>query len=483
MSNENNAADNAHQRLVISSVIAATFMAVLDSYIVNISLPTIAQTFNISTSIVSRVIIVYLLVLISTLLLFGKMGDRFGLKKVLCFGYICFSAGSLFCGLATTINLLIAARCLQGIGAAMLIAMAAAIVAKHLPVEKRGAAYGLLSAASSLAITIGAPLGGFITAYLSWRWIFFVNVPIGLAACLIAMRALPAVKPSQPLQSFDLAGAALVFCGLSCLLYALNMGQERGWASAIIAGSFIAAIIFLVLFIMREKMISYPLADLNLFRNKYFLLAVLGTFFAYMLLAGSMFLLPFYLINLKGLQSNQAGLVFIFYSLIKLAAAPPAGHMSDIISPRRIACFAILMAAFSSFLFAFTFNLQGLFWVAVLLFLQGIAYGFFISPMTNLSMSWAPEGSQGITAATYTTISNLGLVVGVCVFETIFSLALPAHFMLSKSAPSPEIKEMMTGGFFSAFLFGGFICLISFAFTFFSRNCPKCSPNEKVFLH
>lgn len=471
--------NKVRQNLAMASIVAATFMAIMDAYIVNISLPSISKDFNVGTSIVSRIIIAYFLLLVSTTLLFGKMGDRFGLKKVFCAGYICFSLGSLFCGLAPTINLLIAARCLQGAGAAILFAMSSAIIARYLPPEIRGTAYGLLSAAASFGVTIGAPLGGFITAYLSWRWIFFINVPIGIIACLLAMRVLPSEHSSKEVEHkepFDAFGSIFIFIGLLLLLYALNIGQGNGWTSATVLGSSAGAIVFLTVFIVREKKCAAPLINLGLFTNRNFLFAGLSSFLAFMFLAGSGFLLPFYLMGPQSLKSNLAGLVLTIYSLVKLAAGPVAGWTSDRISPRKIACVSIILAAAASFIFVFTLGLPGLVYVGIYLFLLGIAYGFYLAPMNNLAMSWSPEGAQGITAGTYSTMSNLGQVVGVCVFETVFSCALPDDFVIGAANINNNVPGMIAG-FRYAFTAGGFICLLAFLFVFLTREKSKKDKN------
>lgn len=458
--------------MIIASIVAATFMAIMDAYIVNIALPSISKSFGVSTSIVSRVIIAYFLLLVSTMLLFGKMGDRFGLKKLFCAGYICFSLGSLFCGLAPTINLLIAARCLQGAGAAALFAMSSAIIARHLPPAIRGTAFGLLSAAASFGVTIGAPLGGFIVAYLNWRWVFFINVPVGIIASLIAMKILPSdhgPKGIDHKKPFDISGSILIFIGLFFLLYALNTGAENGWTSLAVLGSSAGAIVFLAAFVLREKKCAAPLLDLGLFKNRTFLLTGLSSFFAYMFLAGNGFLLPFYLMGLQALKSSQAGLVLAIYSLVKLVSSPVAGWSSDRVAPRKIACASIILAAVTSFIFVFTLGLPGLVYVGIYLFLLGMAYGFFMPPMNNLAMSCAREGEQGITAGTYSTIINLGQVVGVCVLETVFSFALPHDFVIDSANMSNNVPGIING-FRYAFTAGGLICLLAFLFIFLARE-------------
>ncbi len=165
---------------VILCIAFAVFMVRLDGYIVNISLPTIARYFQVGTSEVSWIVLIYLLVMTGCMLILGKLGDRFGLKRIFLMGYLVFSVSSLFCGLAPTIHTLDLARAVQGVGGAMMIVSAFAIVSRLLPEHLTGWAFGVCSFANSLGIMVGSPLGGFITGFFSWKWIFLINVPIGL---------------------------------------------------------------------------------------------------------------------------------------------------------------------------------------------------------------------------------------------------------------------------------------------------------------
>ena len=221
-------------RWIVFSVAFAVFMVRLDSYIVVISLPTLARYFQVGTSEASWVILSYLMVVTGSTLIFGKLADRIGLKKIFLWGYGLFTLGSLLCGLSPTIYLLDAASCLQGVGGAMMITSGMASIPHYLPKNIAGWAFGICSLANSLGIMVGAPLGGVITCFLSWHWIFLINVPVGILAIVIVKRSLPADQNRPPLaerRPFDVSGSILSFVGFTALVFALSRCEDEGWQS------------------------------------------------------------------------------------------------------------------------------------------------------------------------------------------------------------------------------------------------------------
>ena len=438
-------------------------MSKLDSYIVNISLPTIAERFNVTSAQVSWVILVYLLVSTSTLLLFGKLGDRFGLRKVFFLGYLLFTAGSLLCGAATSLGMLIASRFVQGLGGAMILAIAFAVIPKFLPPEKTGWAFGIASTGAALGIAIGAPVGGFITGYLSWRWVFFVNVPFGILAMYAVNRYIPDENADNSRRirkaGFDMLGAALSFAGLALFIYPLNTGWEFGWTTSRTLCSFAASCVLLAIFFVRELKCEEPLLELGLFRSFHFSAAVTSTLFAYMLLAGNTFLLPFYLEVGKKLPTQTAGLIIMIYSVIYMAIGPFAGRISDRISPSTLCAFAMLSAALCSFVFAFTLEAPGLIAVVVFLIWIALSFGFFISPNNNQVMRLAPADKQGSASGVFNTINSLGLALGVCLFESLMSRTMPGD------AAARTFQSAGLTGYKHAYFFGGIVCIISLFFS------------------
>ena len=451
-------------RWIVITVAFGAFMSKLDSYIVNISLPTIAARFNVTTAEVSWVVLVYLLVSTSTLLLFGKLGDRFGLRKVFFLGYLLFTIGSLLCGVALSLEMLIASRFVQGLGCAMLVAIAFAIIPRFLPHEITGWAFGIAATGAALGIAVGAPVGGIITGFLSWRWVFLVNVPFGIFAMYAVNRYIPdedgAADRNIKKAGFDILGAALSFAGLALLIYGLNTGREFGWTSPRIIAGFAAAFVFLGAFFLREIKCEEPLLDLRLFKSFPFSAAVASTLFAYMLLAGNTFLLPFYLQMGKGLPTVAVGLVLMIYSVVYMAAGPFAGRISDRMRPSILCGFAMLSAALCSFVFAFTLAAPGLLAVVVFLIWISLSFGFFISPNNNQVMSLAPAERQGSASGVFNTINSLGLALGVCLFEMIMSR-------------SSALQPGSFTGYKDAYLFGGIVCIVALFFSLLVSRSQK----------
>jgi EmrB/QacA subfamily drug resistance transporter len=462
-------------RWIVFSVAFAVFMVRLDGYIVNISLPTLARNFHVGTSEASWVILSYLLVVTGSTLIFGKLADRIGLKKIFVWGYGFFALGSLLCGLSPTIYLLDSARCLQGVGGAMMITSGMASIPHYLPKNIAGWAFGICSLANSLGIMVGAPLGGVITGFISWRWIFLINVPVGLLAIMIAKRSLPADQTRPPLllvedRPFDVFGSVLSFIGLAALVFALSRGDAEGWQSGLILTAFAVAGSSLLAFYLRERTVSDPILNLKIFRNRDFSFAVLTTLVALMLLSGGNFLIPFYLELIKGLRPEHVGAVVMIYSVVNMPIGPFAGRLSDRINPRRLCTVAMLLAFISCLVFALTLSMTGLFPVILYLVLLAISYALFFPANNHLVMSLAPEESQGTASAIYTNTMNVGMVLGVCLFEGAFSQALPtglSTMSLTPEAIRPYLSSV-SGAFQFAFIVGAFFSLLAFFLSFYS---------------
>jgi MFS family permease len=280
----------------------AAFMVRMDGYIVNICLPTMARYFQAGTGAISLVVLAYMLVLTSTMLAMGSLGDRFGLKRLILTGYAVFTIGSFFCGFSSSLAGLVLSRGLQGLGGAMLITAGFAIIPRFLPKEMTGWAFGIIATATSLGILVGAPLGSYIAAYLSWHWIFYINVPLGVVAFWFTWRILPDDGPaaSATSPSFDAIGAVLSVIALITFTMTVVARGKGGWLIPVVCVLSFAA------FILNEKRHASPLLDLGLFRNKIFAWANLMTFLMMSVLAGLNFLFPFYLEVVQGLAVSMS---------------------------------------------------------------------------------------------------------------------------------------------------------------------------------
>ena len=473
--------DKSWQTWIVISVAFASFMAALDTYIVNVALPTIAHYFNVGTSDVALVTLAYLLIITSTLPIFGKLGDRIGFKTVFILGFAFFSAGSLLCGLSPHIYLLVGSRCVQGVGAAMLYAVGMALIPRHIPDNRRGWAFGITATLAGMGVVIGAPLGGVITQYFSWHWIFLINVPVGIAAIFVALRVVPEVKPETSKtgrKAFDIPGAILSFIGLAALVSALNRAQEIGWHHPGIMADFVLSAGTLTGFILWERKSVDPLLDLRLFNINSFKYGAFAAFFPWATFAGGNFLLPFYLQLDKGLQPSQVGALFLISSLIYIIISPMMGRLSDRTGSRILCCIGAAGATGALIFFVFTLGLASLAPVLVYLALIGLFMGAFVPPNNSLTLSSVPEDSQGAASAASRALMNLGMVLGVAIFETIFTAVLPDSALNTNLTAGTVPADILNAGFRNAFIAGAVMCFAGFVLSSLSRE-DRTAPHEK----
>lgn len=463
--------------IIVLSVAFASFLCRLNLYTVNISLPTISNFFNIGTSEASLIVSSYLLVITSCLLVFGKVGDIMGHKNIFIAGYGIFILGSLLCGISTGIFTLISARAIHGLGASMLLAASFALIAKVIPEKRMGWAFGVNASATAIGVAAGAPLGGIIAEYLSWRGVFLINIPIGLGGLVCAYRFIPSSfqdndqRPSELLHKFDFIGSILSFILFSALFYCNIAGNKYGWGSFQVFAAAGLICITLLFFIIQEKKHKNPLLDLTVLKNSKFILALLATMAAYMPIAGNTFLLPFYLEFIKGLNPSKTGMILLVYSLIYVFVSPYAGKLSDRKNPAILCTIAMAAAVLDTFLFSFTMKSSGLVPVLVFLALLGFSYVFFLSPINKMAMSCTFRGKEGIASGLLNTSINLSMVVGIAIFENVFIHSLgniTRHGTNLKQLDIPH--SILLHGFSQAYVAGGIMCLFAMFFAFFSKK-------------
>lgn len=481
--NSRTANENSGRRdaLIIFSVALATFMGRLDSYIVNVSLPTMARYFDTGLSDISRVVFIYVLATASTLLMFGKLADRAGLKKLFIWGYFLFTGGSLLCGVSPGIDVLTMSRFVQGLGSSMLAATSLAIISRHIPREKTGRAFGIFTSASALGITLGAPLGGFITGFLSWHWIFLINIPIGIAAIVLAGKAIPGraahEEGSMAAARFDVPGVVLSMAGISLLLFALNNGRTYGWTSLGIVSGFILSALCGVAFIAREKSFAFPLLDVSLFRNPGFTFPILANFIIFVTMAAHNFLMPFYLDLLKHMTPARIGLFLMIYSVVFVVVPLAAGRYSEKTGPLFISTLGMAITAFSFFLFSFTLHLGGLLFVVAFFVIRAIGNGMFL-PANNILIMGSTEREAGAVSGILNTVNYLGATIGVVLFETIFSQITHQAESGQTLLRAGLTDATLQAGFRYVFVILGFISIAGTIFSYLTRHPAKRTGKE-----
>jgi EmrB/QacA subfamily drug resistance transporter len=411
--------DARQQRRFVLGVAIASLMVNVDTYSVNVSLPEIASGLGVASARASWIVLAYNLAVTGGLLVAGRLGDRFGLRRVFLLGYALYALASLACGLAPGFELLVAARALQGLGGAVLFGLSPALVPRFLPANVRGKAFATLAMAAAFGVTIGAPLGGFISGVLSWRGIFAVNVLVGGAALLAGRRILPddraggAAGAGTPL-GLDLTGGLLSAGAALLVAYGLVRAPALGWTAPPVWGSLAAGVVALAAFVWREQRVREPLLDLGLFRNRAFACGLASSFLMYVFLAGTNLAMPFYLAHAQGLGSAETGGVMLVYALCFLAGGGVARWAADRCSARRLEAGALALGMAAAAGFAVSLARPGLAPAVLQLACFGVALAVF-SPANNKTvMDLAPRGREGMVAGAYRMTMRLGLVFGVC---------------------------------------------------------------------
>jgi EmrB/QacA subfamily drug resistance transporter len=447
--------------LILSSVSLGTLMSTLDGSIVNIALPAIQGDFGVALTTIEWVVVAYLLVVGSLLLPVGRLGEVLTFKRVYLAGFSVFTVASVLCGAAPSEGWLIAFRILQGTGAAMLMAMGPAIVARTFPAGERGRALGLNGVSVSLGLSLGPALGGLLTQVGTWRAIFLINAPIGLLAILWAARVLPSETAGRG-QSFDVQGAAFSGVGLLALLLALSEGQTWGWTSPMTVGLLIVFVVLGAAFIAVEQASLQPIIDLALFRIRPFSAGLASVVVAFAGLFTATFLLPFLLEQGSGFQPVEAGLLLTPVPISMALVAPFSGAASDRYGPRVLASagMAVMALALLSLTqLPLAFTLPDLLWRLVLL---GVGQGLFMSPNSSAVLGSVPPPRVGTASGTLAQMRVTGQALGIALSAAIVATRLPVHVAdLGGPAPTGAAPSAaLAGAIHDAFVVAAAVCCL-----------------------
>ncbi len=418
---------------VLVAVGVGSLMASLDASVANIVLPIVSKDLHSDIPTVEWVVTMYLLVVSGLLLSFGRLGDLRGHKTTYLSGFFLFVLGSALCGISSNIGMLIACRALQACGAAMLYANSPAIITSNFPASQRGQALGLQATMTYLGLTIGPSLGGWLTEQFSWHAVFYINVPIGALAVALSWYFIPQDEPEKQAERFDWSGAALFTAGLIALLLGLNQGSEWGWGSPAIVGSISVAIVLIAAFLFVERRVANPMLDLSLFGNRLFSAAAGTALFNYVCIYAVLFLLPFYLIQGRGLDPASAGIILTAQPLVMAISAPISGTLSDRIGSWIPSTIGMGIMAIGLFLLSQLGHDSPLVFVGTALAIVGLGTGIFVSPNNSALMGSAPRHRQGIASGILATSRNVGMVLGVGLAGAIFTT------ILGNAGPTPPI--------------------------------------------
>jgi len=405
---------------VLAILCVGVFMLLLDGTIVNIAIPDILTSFQTGFSEVEWVMNAYLLVFAVLLITTGRFGDLYGRKLLFVVGVVLFTLASLACGLAPGIGWLIGFRALQGLGGAMMMPNTLSIIANVFPPEERGKAMGFWGGVSGISLALGPSLGGVLVDAASWRWIFFINVPIGVILLFFALRYLPESTDPTSVKQIDYLGVVVLTATLFALTFALIEGQNYGWTSGIILGLFAATVVGFVAFVLIQRRQVQPLMDLTLFRNRTFSVtnAVAGLMSFGMM--GVFFLLPVFLQAILGYSAIKAGLVMTPLAAIVIVASPTSGTLSDRIGPKWLMFVGMLVTAVGFYLTRRVMVTGGSWESMVLPFIvSGFGIGMVMPPSTSAVMGAVAPERAGQASGVLSSVRQIGSVLGIAVMGAV----------------------------------------------------------------
>jgi EmrB/QacA subfamily drug resistance transporter len=413
------AGSEAHRWWTLGLVCVSIFMLLLDIIVVNVALPRIQHDLHASFTDLQWVIDAYALALAALVLNAGALSDILGRKRIFIVGLALFSLSSLACGLAPTAETLIVFRGVQGIGGAIMFSTSLALINHAFPPKERGTAFGIWGATTGFAVAIGPLVGGALTTSAGWRWIFFVNVPIGVAAALLSVVRLTESKDPRD-RRIDWPGLLMLSGGLALLVYALLRGNTKGWGSPLILGFLIGAAALLAAFLLIQARSPNSMVDVTLFRIPAFAGAQLVAF----TLSASMFsmflYLTLYLQNVLGFSALAAGLRLLPVSILIFVFAPIAGRLSSVLPVR------LLMGAGLGLIGVGLLLMSGLeprsTWTALLagFVVAGAGVGLTSPPLASTAVAVAPGRQAGMASGVNNTFRQVGIATGIAGLGAIF---------------------------------------------------------------
>ncbi len=391
----------------------ATFLGTLDSSIVNVSLPTISKELGTTTDTVGWVIIAYAIAIISFLMVFGAVSEKKGYQKSYTFGFLIFILGSALCGLAFNIYFLIAMRALQGIGAALLISVGPAMITKTFPDSERGRGLATIAMVVSAGLMLGPPLGGFIVGGLGWRWIFFVNLPLGLLGIYFTARYIADFPVTAPDRRIHLPGAGSLSLGLLIMMLAFSLYGRHILGPSAITGGIVTAGAFFAMFLYFENSPKTRLIGLDIFKSRVFSFSSLALFMVFIGLAAVSVILPFYLEQIKKFEPQKVGLILMVVPICGFMTAPLAGYLADKFQARIISTAGVVILLIGVWLVRSLGTSSSPQTIITSLAFVGFGMGIFGTPNTSSIMGAARKMQLGSASGILSTLRSLGMAFGV----------------------------------------------------------------------
>jgi EmrB/QacA subfamily drug resistance transporter len=427
------------KRWVLAAAVLGSTLSFLDESVVNVALPRIEADLATTLPAMQWVVNAYTLCMSALILSAGAAADQLGRRRIFLIGVSIFAVASVACGVAPRVELLILARVIQGLGAAMLIPCSLAIIASAFEEHERGAAIGIWSGASAIAAGGGPLLGGWFVDHLSWRAIFLINPLVAIATLWITARHVPESRDLAAHTRLDISGAALIFAALAGIAYGLIAASTRGWSDSVVVTALAAGGTLLVVFIAHEGRSPTPMLPLELFRSRNFTGVNLLTLLLYGALAGAFFFVPFLLIQGHGYSATAAGAAFLPFTIVLGTLSRSAGRLADRYGARRplIAGPTVVAAGFLLLLWS---SSQSRYWVFLAaLTVLGFGMTVTVAPLTTMVMSTVPQTQTGIASGINNAVAS---VAGLLVISALGAVALGIYQRALERHLSPQAASI-----------------------------------------
>ncbi len=434
--------------IVASVVILGVFMSILDQTIVNIAIPRLQTTFGADIHSVQWVLTAYILTQGVVTPTAAYFSDRFGIKRFYIISLAAFTIGSALCGIAWSLPVLILFRILQGAGGAALFPLSITLLFREFPPQERGAAMGFFGIPALLAPALGPTLGGYIVTFAGWPLIFYINVPVGIIAVILAIIFLRDARPELGAR-FDFIGFFFAALGLGTLLYALSSASTDGWSSTTVLGFLFTGACSLAIFIAVEIIIAnrggQPLLDLRLFANGPFRSSIIASLFVIFCLFGGLFLLPIYLQNIRGQSAFASGLILLPQALASMVSVIVGGRLVDRIGVRAVMIPGLLILAYATWQLSYITVYSPYLWIQEMLILRGVALGLTIQPLTVAGLAEIRPRQLAQASSLNTVTRAVSSSLGIAVLATLVQTQSRVHYghLAEQVTSSSQIGQLL----------------------------------------
>ena len=435
---DTNSRDQRRLTLILVNVCVGQFVVGLDQRALLVALPTLTQTFNTSLTTIQWVLLIYDLLLIGTVITVGRLGDLFGRRRFYAAGFLIFVLASALCGVAQAAWQIIFFRGLQAVGGAMITANGRAVASVAFPASERGKAMGFASMAFHIGFLTGPTLGGFLIDTVGWRWIFYLNLPIGIWGAYLAWRLIEESKADVKNVSVDFPGAILLMITYSLFIYGMNELPHVSWSDPLVLRSIMLSAVAGALFVWVELRSPMPILSFSLFRNRLFAASILSLFFITSTQSAISFLMPFYLQNILHYSATQMGWIIIANSVVIVLIAPIAGWLSDRMGSRLLCTVGSSVIVVGQFFIASLGLNPSVIRLIFPLAITGLGWAIFNSPNQSALLGSVPRDKLGTASGMNTTTARTGGAMGVSLSATLFTYGLAGAGLSRAQIEAPQ---------------------------------------------